>query len=185
MHSGALLDGFREGRGEERHIADLRGLAAVRIVGCARRARGGRGHGEDGQCGTAVCQQVGCKFVFRENLGRLTLHIFSNSDQSLALLRRGRRSTMSQPPHAVQTGQGPIQRHLLLHGIHSGGDVGHIPRRVIDVPSWVFGRRLREVSSRLPCEVRKLRSTCIRHVYIVHGDPTGFYTGKGSVVYVV
>ena len=153
MYSGALLDGLREGRVGERHIADLRGLAAVRIVGCARRARGGRGHGEDGQCGTAVCQQVGCKFVFRENLGRLTLHIFSNSDQSLALLRRGRRSTMSQPPHAVQTGQGPIRRHPLLHGIHSGSNVGDISHLVIDVPLGLTGRRLREVGSRLPGEV--------------------------------
>ena len=59
MHSGALLDGFREGRGEERHLADLRGLAAVRVVGGARRARIGRGHGEDGQRGSAICQQVG------------------------------------------------------------------------------------------------------------------------------
>ena len=63
LYSGALLDRLREGRGAERHISDLRGLAAVRVVGSARRARGGRGHGEDGQRGSAICQQVGCKIV--------------------------------------------------------------------------------------------------------------------------
>ena len=58
MHGRALLDRLREGGGEERHIADLRGLAAVRVMGRARRARCGRGHGEDGQRGNSICQQV-------------------------------------------------------------------------------------------------------------------------------
>ena len=58
-HGGAILDRLREGRGEERHIADLRGFAAVRVVGSARHARGSRRHGEDGQRGSAVCKQVG------------------------------------------------------------------------------------------------------------------------------